>query len=362
MKEVHTTDASRSWFCVWNNPEKHLPELKPEEIVEKVIQMWVEDKPARSCAVNYEIGDSGTPHLHMVLEDRNKARFSALQKLFPGIHCEVTKGNKKQAMDYIYKIGAFEEKGHTIVVQPVIYGEIMAKKGRKETLLDDIGEMINNGMTPQEIMDISILYLEKDALIKKAYFAKRMKETPPIREVEVIYHVGETGSGKTYAYVQLCEKYGDDRIYLVTDHSENGAFDMYYGQERIFIDELRYMRYETLLQITQGCRAQIHCRYANSYAIWNAVDIASILPPEVLYDNIIPPDKRSGDGLDQFLRRITKVVYHYKENGEYKALEVSGRDYVNYEDLKQKVLQNEGGFMEVEKVKDYEQIEIPFLN
>lgn len=64
-----------AFFCIWNRPalkKKELANLSPEEIVEKVIAMWTDGKPARSCAVNYEIGDSGTPHLHMVLEDPGK--------------------------------------------------------------------------------------------------------------------------------------------------------------------------------------------------------------------------------------------------------------------------------------------------
>ena len=52
-------------------------------MVNKAIDIWCKDKPQRTCAVNYEIGDSGTPHMHMVLEDPAKVRFTAVQKLFP---------------------------------------------------------------------------------------------------------------------------------------------------------------------------------------------------------------------------------------------------------------------------------------
>lgn len=77
-------EASRSWFCVFNNPAKLFGEdMQPSEMVDKAIELWCMNKPQRTCAVNYEIGDNQTPHMHMVLEDPSKSRFSAVQKLFP---------------------------------------------------------------------------------------------------------------------------------------------------------------------------------------------------------------------------------------------------------------------------------------
>ena len=134
----------------------------------------------RSCAVNYEIGDSGTPHLHMVLEDPAKdSILCGVCKLFPGIHCETTKGSKEDVEAYIYKTGKFAEKNHTIVVQPVFHGSIKGRGVRvnPQTVLLDIEDMINNGMTPEQIMELSIMYREKEPLIRSTYFAKRFKDT-----------------------------------------------------------------------------------------------------------------------------------------------------------------------------------------
>ena len=79
----NTTESSRSWFCVWNNPQKYFPEgTEPHDMVLHTVDIWIKDKPQRTCAINYEIGDTGTPHMHMVLEDPAKARFSALQKMY----------------------------------------------------------------------------------------------------------------------------------------------------------------------------------------------------------------------------------------------------------------------------------------
>ena len=39
-------EASRSWFCVLNNPEKIFgDDKKPDEMVELAIDQWCKDKP-----------------------------------------------------------------------------------------------------------------------------------------------------------------------------------------------------------------------------------------------------------------------------------------------------------------------------
>ena len=366
MKDIKSSTASRSWFCVWNNPQQKagMEHLSPEEIVEKAIAMWTDGKPARSCAINYERGNSGTPHLHMVLEDPAKTRFSAVCKLFPGIHCEVTKGSKEDAEAYIYKIGKFAEKNHTIVVQPIFHGDIKGRGGvpvNPQRILQDIEDMINNGMTPEQIMELSIMYREKESLIRNTYFAKRFKETPPLRDITVKYHVGGSGSGKSYTYVQYAEIYGADHVYLASDQSENGMFDKYNGEPYLFIDELRYMKYEILLQILQGYRSQMHARYANTYALWTQVDITSILPPEKLYEAIVPECRQADDGYAQLKRRINTIVYHYKENnGVYRTFELPMSEYTDYPSLIEMVHGNKDKFVPIASLPEAVQQSLPF--
>ena len=367
MKDIKSSTASRSWFCVWNNPQKQaeMEHLSPKEIVEKAIAMWTDGKPARSCAINYELADSEkkTPHLHMVLEDPAKTRFSAVCKLFPGIHCEATKGSKEDVEAYIYKTGKFAEKNHTIVVQPIFHGDIKGRGGvpvNPQRILQDIEDMINNGMTPEQIMELSIMYREKESLIRNTYFAKRFKETPALRSIIVNYHVGASGSGKSYTFVQYIEQYGSENIYLASDHSENGMFDRYNGEPYLFIDELRYMKYEILLQVLQGYRSQMHARYANTYALWTQVDITSILPPEKLYENIVPELKRSDDGFAQLKRRITTIIYHYKANNSYRTFELPASDYIDYSSLIETVHGNKDNFVPIRSLPDAVQQSLPF--
>ena len=211
MSEIKTTDSSRSWFCVLNSPEKQFGEDKtPDQIVDAIIDLWTSRNPNNTCAVNYEIGDTGNAHCHIVLCNKNKVRFSTIKNLFSGCHVEPTLGTKEQAEAYITKSGQFSEKQHTVVVPAKFSGEILGKQNNKTVnqIYNEIEDMIELGLTPEEIMSTGLKYRKQEPLIRKAYFAKRFKETPPKRDVKVYWHVGESGTGKTNAYLNLCDKLG----------------------------------------------------------------------------------------------------------------------------------------------------------
>lgn len=350
-------EASRSWFCVLNNPEKIFGnDKKPDEMVELAIDKWCKDKPERTCAINYEIGDQGTPHMHMVLEDPAKARFTAVQKLFPSIHIERTRGNKEQAEDYINKRGRFEEKNHTVVVPARYRGQIKACQGARNDL-SVIEDLLDNGLTPSQIMDKSLLFRKQETLIRKAYFAKRVKETPPIRDVEVTWHVGNSGTGKSYIYYQLVQEYGEDHVYLMTDYG-TGGFDLYEGQQILVMDEFKgSMKFQELLNYCDKYKIQIHCRYANGYALWTVIHITSIYPPEEAYKFMVDQENRDRDRIDQLMRRLTYIVYHYKVNGEYKAYKISAEEYQNYEQLKNLAHGNRDGFVPLDSASS---LPLPF--
>ena len=189
-----------------------------------------------------------------------------------------------------------------------------------------IETLVEEGKTPSEIMCEDIRLRKEEPLIRKTYFAKRFKETPPIRNVTVIWHVGESGTGKSYTYVKLCEKYGDDNVYFFSDYSNKGVggFDNYCGEPILFMDELKpnSLPFELLLTITQGYRAQIHCRYANCYSLWNEVHITSVYTPEQVYQGMVNKSRKI-DTINQLLRRIDRIILHYIENGEYKAIDAN---------------------------------------
>ncbi len=207
---------SKSWFCVFNNPEEHGYTGTPQQIVDKILQQWIEDNPQRTCAITYCISPDGLKHCHAVLEDTKAMRFSAIKKTYPSMHIEPTKGSKSDAEDYINKKGKFQEKGEKMVCS-ARHGEIKGYQGQRRDL-EIIEEMIGQGRTPNAIMDMSLQYRRYDKMIKEAYYRKRFLETPVKRNIVIYWHVGLSGTGKSHALVELAEEYGEDYIYIVTDY------------------------------------------------------------------------------------------------------------------------------------------------
>lgn len=287
----------------------------------------------------------------MVLEDTNKARFSAIKKAFPKAHIEPTRGTKEQAENYINKRGKFEEKGEQ-GLYIARYGEIKGFQGSRRDF-EVIEELIEQGYTPCQIESMSFSYRRYSKMIREAFFDKRAKETPYVREVRCIWHVGESGSGKSYTMVKLKESVGEENIYLVSDY-EMGGFDMYNGESILFLDEFRgQIKYSVLLTILQGYKAQIHARYSNVIGLWSEVHITSVLPPEKVYTNMVS-ENRDVDTIKQLYRRISRIVYHWKDkNGVYHEFDIPMSEYKDYESLKYSAL---GGF---ENVTDFHEIPFP---
>lgn len=347
---ILSDDISKSWFCVFNNPTEHGYSGSPDNIVNQILDEWCYEHPTRSASATYCISADGLPHIHAVFEDVKAMRFSAIKKKFPSMHIEATKGNKKQAEDYINKRGSFAEKGEQIVYSNSI-GEIQGAQG-KRTDLTIIGELIEQGYTPNQIMDINFSFRRYETMIKSAFFHKRDTETPFIRNVTTYWHVGESGSGKTYVADTLIRGLGEENLYFVNDY-HNGGMDLYNGQEVLFLDEFRgQIPYHTILSWLDCYKTQIHCRYANGRALWNEVHISTVLPPEKVYQNMVS-ENQDIDTLSQLFRRIDFIVYHWKDEKGYHVYPMPMSEYKDYADLKNRAL----GLYDF-KVATYEQQQI----
>ncbi|MDR0912327.1 MAG: hypothetical protein LBM96_06995 [Methanobrevibacter sp.] len=323
-------EPSKSWFCEFNNPELHGFDGTPDEIVDKIIEVWIKDNPQRTCAVAYCVSALGLKHLHCVLEDKKSVRFSAIKKLYHGMNIQPTKGNKQQADDYINKRGKWEEKGEKIVL--IKYnGEIQGKQGKRNDI-EAIDEFIQQGLTPNEIFDISLAYRKFEKITKDAYYRKRYLDTPPKREIKIYWHFGKSGTGKSHTYIKLSEKYGEENIYRVSEYT-NGFMDKYSGEKILFMDELRSdsLPYTLLLTMTDVYKSQIHSRYTNTYCLWNEVHITSIFPPDVMYKQMFYQSKN--DTYKQLKRRISYMIYHYIENDKYLTKEIPMSEYKKYTDF-----------------------------
>ena len=328
-----SVEKCRSWFCVWNNPQEEYKDYEPSSMCETVLEIWIDNDEHRTGAVAYCISEKGLIHLHMVLEDSRQSRFSAIKKAFPKAHIEPTRGCKADAEDYINKRGRFAEKGEK-VVYIASQGEIKGAQGKRNDLAE-LQDLLDKGLTPCAIMSLKLEYRRYEKMLRDAFFDKRKAETPLLRDLQVIWHVGESGSGKTYSYIKACEKYGEDEVYLVTDY-DNGGLDKYCGEKVLYLDEFRgQIRYSTLLAMLQGYKQQFHARYTNIVGLWNEVHIATVLPPDMVYSNMVSENK-DVDTMRQLYRRINTIIYHYKDNNGYHAYEMDFAEYKGLEDLKKR--------------------------
>lgn len=349
---IDSNSTLRSVFIVWNNPEvdytyRHAedgeivrdkngkPQIlsqkdtiltgkTPDEICEYVIKCWCASKEGRTGACTYCISADGLIHLHIVLEcgRGDKFRYSTIQKLYnQKFHLEPTRGNKDQAEDYINKQGKYAEKGE-VVIAKYQHGEIQGNQGNRSDL-KAIEGLLSEGKTPSEIMRENFSFRRYEKMIRDAYFDKRSIETPYKRQINVIWHYGETGTGKSYTSYKLVEEKGLDRVYVINDF-ENGGLDHYCGQEILFMDEFRgQWKYAQLLAALDGYKIEMHARNTNTLPLWTEVHITSPLTPDEVYQNMMTSGKH--DSINQLLRRLTTIIHHSKTpDGKYKEFSVPG--------------------------------------
>lgn len=330
--------VTKSWFAVLNNPAEHGYAGTPEEVCCRLRDEWLAGGAERTGAWAFCISADGLPHVHMVLEDVKAMRFSAVKMSYAaGTHFEATKGNKKQAEAYIEKRPPFDEKGEQVICV-VRHGEIKAAQGKRSDL-DEIATLLDVGLTPEEIFRQEFRFRRYERMVTAEYMERKRRETPVLREIKTHYFVGDSGTGKSHKYVELCEKYGEDKVYHVTDYL-NGGFDLYRGQPILFLDEFKGgMPYGVLLSILDKYKSQIHARYANIFALWNEVYIASIFSPETLYTMMVPQNMQKSDPIEQFFRRLTDITYCFRDGDSYRRYTQSMAGYAGYNELRAEALE-----------------------
>lgn len=310
------SERERSWFMVLNNPEEHIDDcenMTEEEIVNYLADKWMgKNGDNASCAFAYCISADGLKHVHGIGENPNKVSFKVIRELFPGVHLEVTKGTKKQAEDYIYKRGAFAEKGEKIICCKIV-GEITGSQGKRSDL-DKIADMVHSGMSLLQIQDaLGCNYEKYEHIVKGYFFRMQQKDMPRIRNIDVIWHVGVSGSGKSYSYE--IDPRGDDEVTLVlaSNLSHPGCFDNYIGQKTLYIDEIKPggITYGKLIELIGGIKNNSICRYSTFVPMWEEVHFTSVYTPMEFYKELVSVDKRKIDTSDQLIGRISKTYLHF---------------------------------------------------
>lgn len=302
----------------------------PKTVGDYFIDLWNSSGKGRTSAIAVCISEKGLYHCHMALYG-NTTTLRNVSKILFGSHIEPQKGGKKAVTDYLIKADEYEEK-HEQVIYTQGLESIQNNQGNRSDL-DEIESLINDGMTPDEIMSIKFSYRRYERMIKSAYIAKRKRETPIVKVMNTEWHFGESGSGKTYYYKKLCEEHSADNIYLCPSY-ESGMLDKYVeagAPPILFIDEFKgEIKFSELLTILDiYSYSQTHCRYTNTYNLWTTVIITSIYGPDEIFNLMVDRSKRNIDNMKQLIRRLNKIVLHYKDKGEYKTYSVSSEQFLS---------------------------------
>lgn len=298
-----------------------------------------------------EIAETGTPHIHLYILLAKKKRWSAVQNALPHSHIEPeVRGTPQQVVNYIKKEG-HSDKQHTQVKDSFEqWGELPAvlPTANKNEILLQIESLISEDLRPEEIMSRSILFRQYENIIRKSFFARRYTNTPPKRDIRVYWHVGASGSGKSYTYVKLCEQYGEEDVFIATDYTNgcSALLDNYQAERILFLDELKpySIKYGTLLLLLDNYKIQLHSRYSNVYSLYEEVHITSIYTPDEIYGYIVERQNQEVDSLYQLMRRITKIIFHFKDKKGYHTFEISPDEFNTHTDLQKKAQQKNDGF------------------
>lgn len=345
--------ASRGFIITSNNPQNHYEwaeidyETATEEDYQRVlieaIALHVEGRngacrsPERNGALAV-FEEGSCPHFHLLVFSSSPIKFKALQAKFDHSEIEPVRGTVEEAVAYLYKEGKHADKQDTQKCMPVCWGEYFsgdAETSEKRSVFAEIDELIEQGLKPRDIYKLGSKYAYYRNAIEAAYAARREAAIPLKRSLSsVVYHVGASGTGKSATYWHLVEHYGKENVFMV-----NGAykhiFDFYAYEPTLMLDDLRGddIPLNVLLGLLDEYPMLARCRYQDKRLAYTEVHITSVIPPENLYCFY------GFEEFEQLRRRLTTVVYHWKEKGGdgedvYRQFSVPASEYEGYYKLK----------------------------
>lgn len=308
--KLNPNSQNRKWLLTINNPkEKEMTHEQIKIILSKfkAVKYW--------CMCDEIGGKQNTYHTHLFIKGDTPIKFNTVKNKFPTAHIDYCRGTNQENRDYIRKEGkykgtdkeetnlkdTFEESGECP-------GEHQGKRNDYSLLYDCIKE----GMSNFDILEMNANYMVD--LDKIEYCRQIVKEEEfknKIRELEVEYRFGHTGTGKSRTII---EHYGFENVFRITDQKH--PFDTYAGQDVIVFEEFysSNFRISEMLNYLDIYPLVLPCRYRNKIACYTKVFINSNIPLEKQYTEV---QKNSRETWLAFLRRIN-CVKEFNEQGSIK--------------------------------------------
>lgn len=293
-----TNSRSRRWFLTINNPVEH------GFTHEKIIDTLKNVKYIYYCFCD-EIATTGTPHTHLYFVCKNAMYFSTVKKLFYTADIEEAKGSSQDNYDYIRKEGRYlnsDKKETNLIDTFKEYGKMPLDKSTKnETVNERVLQMVEDCYSDYEIIKCCPSWSNKTSqLTSLRQIVLSEKYSNVERDIEVTYMFGDTGTGKsTYVY----NTYGFKDVFTVTNYEH--PFDNYKAQPIIFFDEFcSNLPISEMLQYLHKFPCRLPARYADLWACYDKVFIASNLPFNEQYVNIQMNKPKQWDA---FVRRFHNI-------------------------------------------------------
>ena len=274
---------ARKWQITINNP---IENGFTKEVINEILKTFF---PTYFCGA-YEIGESGTEHLHAFIVCHSPIRFSTLKSRLPTAHLERAYGSAKENKDYIQKSGkwADSEKAETSIEGSYFeFGELPTEQSEKSPQMCKLIENVKGDMRTAEIITEmpSLAFRSRDIdILRQTLQAERF--TVENRDLTVRYLYGATGTGKT---LSIFQKHSPHDIYRITNY-RNGKgvlFDGYSAQNVIVFEEFNsQIPIEDMLNILDRYPLFLPARYSDRIAAYETVYITSNLPLNEQYKNV----------------------------------------------------------------------------
>lgn len=311
---------SRKWQITINNPKEK--GFDHERIKEQLGTF-------KSCVywcLSDEIGENGTYHTHIFMACSDAVRFSTIKKKFERAHFEMAKGTSKENRDYIFKEGKWEKDKKKETNLPETHEEFgdmpVERQGQRNDLID-LYDMIKQGLSNFDIIEENPAYMMHIDKIERArQIVKEEKFKNVLRDLEVTYIWGDTGTGKTRS---VMDQYGYENVYRITDYTH--PFDSYKGQDVVIFEEFRSsLKIQEMLNYLDRYPLELPCRYLNKIACYTKVYIISNIPLTCQYDYI---QQQYPETWEAFCRRIYNIQ-HFKRDLPVEDEKIEGFEQLSF--------------------------------
>ena len=249
---------------------------------------WALEVEVSSCCISKEVGDEGTPHLQGRISFKRAYRLTALKKLHPKAHWEITKATSDN--NYFKKMGS------------ELLREVIANKAGKRTDLETMREHLEEGDDIQQVMKKARTYGQIQYAEK---WYKYMGQTlPKGTRIQIFWYYGCTGTGKTRRVLDQCDPF------IPLSYK---WWDGYEGQDAVLLDDIRpdWCKPAELLRLLDNYRYQyrVEIKGGSRHLVATKIWVTCPWHPRDFW-------KDTTEDPGQLLRRLESLV-HFRTDGEW---------------------------------------------